>query len=87
MEPDNLLCSRCIFIIFFSIAVCDGIGPYKLFQLRFRSCRFSIVIIESGIAPENWFFERSSTLRPVKFEIVAGSSPSKLVSDAMKVSS
>jgi hypothetical protein len=36
----------------------------------------------SGIAPDNWFFERSSTLRLLKFEIVAGSSPTKLVSNA-----
>jgi hypothetical protein len=78
MEPENLLPWRNKCSAFFSIPAFDGMEPTKLFPLRSSSRRFSISMIDSGIAPCSWLSESSITLRPVKFEKEGGSWPVNL---------
>jgi len=85
MEPEKLLCPRNKANILLRVPIIVGIGPNMLFIARSNTCRFSSSTMESGIIPLIWLPERLNKLRPVRFDIVDGILPLKLLLSAASI--
>jgi hypothetical protein len=78
MEPDNILSWSSNLIILLSIPNCSGIGPTMLFPERPSAWRFSNLEMDSGISLVRWLSKKLIARRPLRFDNVVGSPPTKL---------
>jgi hypothetical protein len=84
MERDNLLSWSSNLAILFSIPNYSGIGPMMLFPERPSAWRFSNLEMNSGISLARWLSEKLNRTRPLRFDNVAGSPPTKWLLFASK---